>query len=176
MTREAGNNVGNYAISAADLANGNYVVSAENGTLSIDPRPITVAADDQQKIYGDADPALTWQVTDGNLVGDDSLTGNLTRETGDNVGNYAIQQGSFDEGQDPNYAINFLNGELVIIPGINMSAVINQTLRDASSNEQETPLSFASTSTRSTGTLPGGIAIMDGGINTDLDDDAEGDN
>ncbi|GHE21205.1 MBG domain-containing protein [Halomonas urumqiensis] len=176
VTREAGNNVGNYAISAADLANGNYVVSAENGTLSIDPRPITVAADDQQKIYGDADPALTWQVTDGNLVGDDSLTGNLTRETGDNVGNYAIQQGSFDEGQDPNYAINFLNGELVIIPGINMSAVINQTLRDASSNEQETPLSFASTSTRSTGTLPGGIAIMDGGINTDLDDDAEGDN
>ncbi|NYS46581.1 MBG-2 domain-containing protein, partial [Halomonas zhaodongensis] len=113
VTRESGNNVGNYAISAADLENGNYVISAVDGTLTIDPRPITVSADDQDKIYGDADPELTWQVTEGNLVGDDRLAGDVTRESGNNVGNYAISAADLENG---NYVISAVDGTLTIDP------------------------------------------------------------
>ena len=42
------------------------------------------------------DPALTWQITLGNLVGGDTLGGSLTRVSGQNVGTYAINQGSLN--------------------------------------------------------------------------------
>ena len=37
-------------------------------TLTVNPRPITVTADAKTKVYGDADPALTYQLTSGTLV------------------------------------------------------------------------------------------------------------
>ena len=45
LQRAAGENAGSYTISAADLADGNYVVTAQDGTLTIDRRPITVTVD-----------------------------------------------------------------------------------------------------------------------------------
>jgi len=38
-------------------------------------RPITVTADAKSKTYGDADPALTYQITSGSLVTGDSFNG-----------------------------------------------------------------------------------------------------
>jgi filamentous hemagglutinin family protein len=111
LSRAAGNNVGNYVITQSSLANNNYDITFVNGTLSITARPITVTADDQQKSEGTPDPVLTWQVTDGNLVGSDNLNGALTRDAGEVPGDYTIRQGSLD---NSNYAIAFVEGTLSI--------------------------------------------------------------
>src|SRR5207237_90027 len=38
---------------------GNYTATSTNGTLTITKAPLTVTADDQTRIYGDANPAFT---------------------------------------------------------------------------------------------------------------------
>lgn len=113
LTRTAGNNVGSYTIDASGLANGNYQVTARNGTLTISPRPITVTADDLSKVYGYADPALTYQVTSGALVAGDSLSGALTRTAGNDVGSYTIDASAL---ANDNYQITAINGLLTIKP------------------------------------------------------------
>jgi filamentous hemagglutinin family protein len=113
LSRSPGSNVGNYAIDASSLANGNYLITAQNGVLSITPRPITVTADAKSKVYGNDDPVLSYAVTAGNLVGDDSLVGALSRSPGGNVGNYTIDASSLANG---NYLITAQNGVLSITP------------------------------------------------------------
>ena len=70
---------------------------------------MTVTADAKSKTYGDADPALTYT---GTLHGTDSFTGSLARVAGENVGSYAIQQGSLSAGS--NYALSFVGANLTI--------------------------------------------------------------
>ncbi|MBE0596144.1 MAG: filamentous hemagglutinin N-terminal domain-containing protein [Desulfuromonadales bacterium] len=111
LTRTAGENVGSYTIDASALANGNYLITANNGELTITPRPITIAADDKSKVYGNADPTLTWQITNGNLVGSDTLSGVLTRTAGENVGSYSIDASALANG---NYLITANDGALTI--------------------------------------------------------------
>ncbi|MEN5062449.1 MBG domain-containing protein, partial [Luteimonas sp. TWI1416] len=113
LSREAGENVGRYTIDASALANGNYVVTAIDGVLTIDPRAITVTADSLAKVYGNADPTLTWSVTEGHLVGADTLAGALTREAGENVGRYTIDASALANG---NYVITAIDGVLTIDP------------------------------------------------------------
>ncbi|MCV2355588.1 filamentous hemagglutinin N-terminal domain-containing protein [Paucibacter sp. B2R-40] len=113
LTRAVGSNAGNFAIDASALANANYLITANNGTLTINPRPITVTADTKNKVYGNADPALTWQVSSGNLVGEDTLSGTLTRAPGSNVGNYAVDASALVNG---NYVVNAKSGVLSISP------------------------------------------------------------
>ncbi|WP_268037090.1 MBG domain-containing protein, partial [Algoriphagus sp. PAP.12] len=61
----------------------------------------------QSKVYGDPDPVFSYQVAglkNGDIQGA-VVTGALTRMAGDDVGMYAIQQGTIDAGG--NYSINF---------------------------------------------------------------------
>ncbi|MBN2098664.1 MAG: hypothetical protein JW753_03610, partial [Dehalococcoidia bacterium] len=46
-----------------------YGASSDAADLAVSPRAIEVTADDQSKTYGDADPALTYQITSGSLAG-----------------------------------------------------------------------------------------------------------
>jgi hypothetical protein len=109
LTRESGNNVGSYAITKGGLtAGGNYDLTVTPGTFTITKKSITVAADDKTKVYGDADPALTVSVPDSALVQGDSLSGSLERESGNNVGSYAISKGSLSAGG---------NYDLTVTPG-----------------------------------------------------------
>jgi hypothetical protein len=103
-------NAGSYAV-VATVVDPNYLGSA-NDTLNINPRPITVTADDKTKFVGNPDPTLTYQITDGELFSTDQFSGSLTRQTGEDVGSYAIQQGSLS--LSANYALNFIEGELTI--------------------------------------------------------------
>jgi filamentous hemagglutinin family protein len=115
LDRTAGRNVGNYAINLGTLAaGGNYTIAYTGNTLSITPRSITVTADNLAKLLGSLDPALTWKITDGNLVYDDSITGSLTRDGGELPGDYAITQG--DVAASSNYTLTFVNGALTINP------------------------------------------------------------
>ena len=82
-------------LSGADA--GNYSLeSVATSTANITPKPITVAADDQSKVYGSADPALTVTVPAGALESGDTLSGNLERAAGKDVGTYAISKGTPD--------------------------------------------------------------------------------
>lgn len=115
LTRESGRDVGEYDIRLGHGARaGNYAITfdADNDALTIAPRLITVTADSLSRYVGRPDPALTWQVTEGNLVAGDSLPGMLMRDSGKVVGNYTIHQGSVGDG---NYAITFVDGNLEIL-------------------------------------------------------------
>ncbi|ALT78851.1 MBG domain-containing protein [Paucibacter sp. KCTC 42545] len=113
LSRAPGANVGSYAIDASTLSNGNYLITARNGVLTINPRPITVLADAKSKTYGNADPALSWSVTAGELIGSDTLSGALSRAPGANVGSYPIDASALSNG---NYLITAQNGVLTINP------------------------------------------------------------
>jgi hypothetical protein len=55
---------------------------------------VVVAADSKTKVYGQADPALTYQVTVGSLLAGDAFSGSLTRLPGEAIGTYPIWRGT----------------------------------------------------------------------------------
>src|SRR5207302_10838786 len=70
LTRAAGEGTGTYAILQGTLAlNASYQLSFAGANLPITMRAVTVTADAKSKVYGEADPTLTYQVTSGTLVG-----------------------------------------------------------------------------------------------------------
>ena len=75
-------------------------------TITITPAAVTVTADAQSKTYGDPDPTLTYQITSGSLVGNDTFSGELTRVAGEDVGSYAIEQGSL--ALSSNYTLTYV--------------------------------------------------------------------
>jgi hypothetical protein len=113
----AATGVGSYGIAQGNLAasSNNYALTYTGANLTITARPITVAANAQTQVYGDANPALTSALTGGNLVNGDSLTGSLatsaTNTTG--VGSYGITQGSLAASNN-NYALTYVGANLTI--------------------------------------------------------------
>ena len=81
-------------------------------TQVVNQRNITVTADAQSKVFGDSDPALTYQITSGSLVSGDSFAGALTRATGELVGTYDIQQGTL--ALSSNYGLIYVGASLTI--------------------------------------------------------------
>lgn len=102
--------VGTYAITPGGLTSENYDIIYAPGTLTVEPKTIKVKAGDKSKTYGDADPELTYMVV--GLVNEDSVSGALVRTEGENVGEYAITQGTLTAGE--NYTITF-GGALLTI-------------------------------------------------------------
>ena len=94
----------------------NYTYTFNNLTTgpnrAITARPITITADPKSKTYGEADPALTAQVTSGTIVSGDVTTGSLIRVSGENVGTYQISQGTYTYGS--NYAETYVPANLTI--------------------------------------------------------------
>lgn len=82
--------------------------------MPIQPRSIVVKADSLSKTYGETDPPLKWNISAGNLVGDDQLRGELTRDKGENAGEYPIRQGDLTNENNPGYDIQFVEGTLTI--------------------------------------------------------------
>ncbi|MBS0246460.1 MAG: hypothetical protein JSR61_07545, partial [Proteobacteria bacterium] len=97
-----GNGLSNYAITYATVANG----------FTVTPRALTVTADAQSKAVGAADPVFSYQITSGNLVGSDTLTGTLTRNPGETAGLYAILKGSL--AASANYSLVYVGANLTI--------------------------------------------------------------
>jgi hypothetical protein len=85
------------------------------GELTVTPRPVTVTANaGQAKVYGDADPAFTFGNT--SLGTGAALFGALDRAAGENVGNYAIGQGTLTNANNPNYLITYAGDNFGITP------------------------------------------------------------
>jgi hypothetical protein len=64
--------VGPYAIVPSGLTSTNYALAYTNGTLTVTQSVLTVAVDDRQRGYGDANPALTGTLS--GVVNQDDLT------------------------------------------------------------------------------------------------------
>lgn len=115
LTRVAGANVGDYAIQQGSVAlSGNYTLTYVGANLSITPRPVTITADPQSKMYGNADPALTYKITAGSLVNGDAFSGALARAAGESVGGYPIAQNTVS--LSANYTLTYLGDTLTIGP------------------------------------------------------------
>ncbi len=129
LTRAAGEAVGNYAISQGTLtANGNYIIAFTGNSLDITARPITVTADaGQTKVYGNADPAaFTYSITSGSLAFSDAFSGALSRNAGESVGSYAINQNTLSLGT--NYTLTYVGANFAITARpITVSADAGQT-------------------------------------------------
>ena len=113
-TSQGAVNVGNYVITPGGLYSNQqgYLISYVGGTLAVTAAPLTVTADAQSRIYGAANPTLTY--TDTGLLNGDTLSGALatTATTTSNVGPYAITQGTL--AASANYALSYVGANLTV--------------------------------------------------------------
>jgi hypothetical protein len=110
-------------------ASANYVLTFVAGQLTITPRPLTITAANQSKLFSRPDPALTFTIGGDGLVNGDQLTGALARDPGELLGRYVIRQGTLTGGA--NYAITFAPGELTINPPPTPPELVNPTVIDS---------------------------------------------
>ncbi|SFW71249.1 Por secretion system C-terminal sorting domain-containing protein, partial [Sinomicrobium oceani] len=114
ITREPGEDVDTYAITASGYTSGNYTISYTAGTLEITPAALMVTAEDKTKVYGEEDPAFTVSYT-GFVNGDEEAalggTLDITREPGEDVDTYAITASGYTS---DNYTISYTAGVLEI--------------------------------------------------------------
>ncbi|HCE6880486.1 TPA: filamentous hemagglutinin N-terminal domain-containing protein [Pseudomonas aeruginosa] len=118
LNRAAGENVGVYGINRGDLAlnSGNYDLSYQGNNLTITKALLSVIADGKTKVYGDADPSLTYQVSglkNGDTAGAVLNGGSLSRMAGENVGVYGINQGGLGL-VSANYDLSYQGNNLTI--------------------------------------------------------------
>lgn len=112
LSRTAGQNAGTYAINQGTLTAGSkYTITFEGSNFTINPKAVTVTAAAKSKIYGSADPALTYTFTPA-LVTGDAFTGSLTRVSGETVSSYAINKGTLTLSN--NYALTYVGANLSI--------------------------------------------------------------
>jgi hypothetical protein len=112
--------VGNYAIIATltDPNNklGNYAVTLNNGVLTVSPAPLSVAAADNSRLYGDPNPAFTGALS--GIKNGDNITASFssTADATSPVGTYSIVPTLADPtAKLANYMVTSTNGTLTII-------------------------------------------------------------
>ena len=99
------------------VTNANYKdVPQLTGNVTITRFPLVVTADDKLKVFGEKDPKLTATETSG-LEGkekpdDQKITYDLSREAGENVGEYPIT--ATGEAVQGNYTVTYESGKLTI--------------------------------------------------------------
>ena len=103
------NNVGKHEITINTLSNPNYEIDFKSAKHNITPRNISVYANKTAKTYGDNDPKIYYTVE--KLINNDVLQGELSREQGENIGQYDITIGSL---QNINYTINLISNKFEI--------------------------------------------------------------
>lgn len=115
--------VSGIALGGAD--GGDYTPNSTTSTTAdITPRPVSVAADPQSKVYGDGDPSLTYHITSGTLVAGEGFSGALARASGEDVGTYGIGRNSLTLGT--NYDLSYAAANLTITPAPLTVTVNNQ--------------------------------------------------
>ncbi len=133
LARNAGEDVGTYAITQNTLTAGNnYSITYNSANLTIGAKTLTVTADAKNKTYGEADPALTY--TSVGLIGSDAITGTLSRAIGEDIGTYAITQNTLTAGN--NYSITYNGANLTIVAkAVTVSGIgANNKIYDGTTN------------------------------------------
>ena len=103
------------------VTNANYDLNPVEleGTVKITPKPVTVTANSDSKTYGAVDPEFTATVV--GTLGTDKVTYSLSREAGEDVGEYLITA-SGDVAQG-NYSVRYNPGTLTIVASDREKAV-----------------------------------------------------
>ena len=102
-------NAGTYYVKALFEATDNYEETEATCSFTIQPKSVTIVPDDNQsKIYGDADPAFTYD--DSVLLNGDTLDGCLSRAEGEDTGIYEIKQDAEHPLSNPNYVVTVASG------------------------------------------------------------------
>ena len=120
LSRAEGENVGPYTITPSGAEEqGNYIVSYETGTLTITPKPLTITAQNDTKVY-DGTPLTKNSYTktdlaEGDVLSDVSVTGSRTYvgKSANVPGGGEIKNKSGDV-VTGNYTISYQNGELEV--------------------------------------------------------------
>ena len=89
------------------------------GTVTITPKPVTVTARSYSKTFGAADP--TFEADTAGTLNGDKITYDISREAGEDVGNYALTP-SGEEVQG-NYNVTYATGTLTITASDRKKAV-----------------------------------------------------
>ena len=113
LTRTVGENTGTYVIEQGTLmAGNNYDIAYISADFDITKATLNIVADAKNKVYGTTDPVLTYTAT-GFANGDNPsvITGNLSRDPGEDEGTYAIQQGTLNA---YNYNMVYTGADFII--------------------------------------------------------------
>lgn len=105
---------GTRVLTSDGTVDNNYTVvsEAEADVAVITRRPVTVVPEEASKVYGQDDPAFSFTVED--IITGDTLNGELSRDTGENAGTYAINLGTVTNENNANYDISMQPAALVI--------------------------------------------------------------
>jgi filamentous hemagglutinin family protein len=124
-TSQGAINVGTYTITPQGLSSGNYLITFSNGSLTINPAPLTllsVAAQNGSKTYGTTysftgQEFVSTGLAGGETIGSVTLTSAGSPATAE-VGNYAIIPSNATGGtfRPANYTITYVNGTLTVTP------------------------------------------------------------
>ncbi|MEA2581207.1 MAG: large repetitive protein, partial [Actinomycetota bacterium] len=146
-TATASSNVGTYPITASAAADANYIVTFHAGTLTVNRRAITITANDQTKVYGNAFTftGAEFTVTTGSLASGDSALVTLT-STGSPVGatvagspySIVVSNAVFTGTLASNYTVTYVNGKMTISPREGQTAYIGQTVFTTSGTSSTT--------------------------------------
>ncbi|MBQ6342201.1 MAG: DUF11 domain-containing protein [Anaerolineaceae bacterium] len=120
---------------SGEIVTQNYQITYASGTLTVNPQAVTVKANDKTKVYGDADPALDATVT--GLIGSDEVVYTLSREPGENVGEYVITPAG--EAVQGNYTVSYETGKLTITPkSVKITAGSDTWIYDGTAHSKNT--------------------------------------
>jgi len=146
-------NVGSGIGVSATLASGNF--TANSGTLlsnyilpttafgnvgEIDPRAITIAANNDTVAAGQPALALTYSLTNGSLVAGDTIAGALTRVSGETPGLYPILEGTLS--LSANYTLTFIDGAYTITSTVTPTVVTTPANGSSSSAANSLAIAF----------------------------------
>ncbi len=128
ISRVAGENVGNYAITLSAAADANYTVNLVNNTYAISKATLTATADDKSRNYGEDNPEFTISYT-GFVNGDTEVdldTAPVASSTATNSTTAGTVSIDLSTGTDINYEIVNTNGTLTILADTTNSITINK--------------------------------------------------
>ncbi len=132
LQRVEGEDVGQFIISNKNFSLGkNYDLTFSTGILYINKAEIVLTANNQTKTYGDDDQELSFTFSSGELKFDDKVFGQLSRQEGEDIGLYQIQQGTLSLGE--NYDFEFVGGVFeilqkeVLVKGISTEKVYGES-------------------------------------------------
>ncbi|KPF50946.1 hypothetical protein IP87_16855 [beta proteobacterium AAP121] len=126
---DAGANVGSYAINASNASGGNanlanYLLSYVPGTLQVQPRPLTVAANSVVRFEDAQNPAsYGFSTSTGGLVNGDSIGSISVSAPPASVGARGVSlfaletsNAQFTSGSASNYTLSYGSGRLLVLP------------------------------------------------------------
>ena len=121
--------MGSYPITAASGASANYTFTYVAGTLTVTQAVLTVTANNQAKVYGAVNPALT-VIYSGFVAGDNAAslttqpTATTTAVTNSPAGSYPITAAG---GVSNNYTFTYVAGTLTVTKAVLTVTANNQT-------------------------------------------------